>query len=87
MCGICGIGGDGSAEGSGNGATSPGGGGGGGYYGGGGGGSGYTYNYYDGGGGGGGGGSTYIERHAITVKAWQGWKNATGNGLVVFDWK
>jgi hypothetical protein len=85
--GALGIGGDGSAEGSGNGATSPGGGGGGGYYGGGGGGSGYTYNYYDGGGGGGGGGSTYIERHAITVKAWQGWKNATGNGLVVFDWK
>jgi hypothetical protein len=85
--GALGVGGNGSAEGSGNGATSPGGGGGGGYYGGGGGGSGYTYDYYDGGGGGGGGGSSYIERHAITVKAWQGWKHATGNGLVVLDWK
>jgi len=64
-----------------------GGGGGGGYYGGGGGGGGtggfYTYGY---GGGGGGGGSSYIEPSATRFQSWQGWKNATTNGLVVISW-
>lgn len=64
-----------------------GGGGGGGYYGGGGGGCGDYYNgYYTGGGGGGGGGSSYVEPGATRSKMWQGWKNATGNGLVVITW-
>ncbi|MFY9665140.1 MAG: hypothetical protein WAK19_11895 [Candidatus Cybelea sp.] len=59
-----------------------GGGGGGGYYGGGGGGGGgFAAN-----GGGGGGGSSYVEPIAIEPRMWQGWKNATGDGLVVFSW-
>ncbi len=64
-----------------------GGGGGGGYYGGGGGGGGV--NFYSGGepGAGGGGGSSYVERSAIKFRSWRGWKNATGNGLVVFSWE
>jgi hypothetical protein len=64
-----------------------GGGGGGGYYGGGGGGGG-------GGwpssgvvpGGGGGGGSPYVESSATNVHMWQGWKGATGDGLVILSW-
>ncbi len=63
-----------------------GGGGGGGYYGGGGGGSGCITSG-GGAGGGGGGGSSYVERSATDVHMWQGWKNATGNGLVVFSWQ
>ncbi|HEV3089948.1 MAG TPA: hypothetical protein VGX91_00740 [Candidatus Cybelea sp.] len=65
-----------------------GGGGGGGYYGGGGGGGGHG-----GGGGsdgsagaGGGGGSSWVASGAQRVRMWRGWKTATGNGLVVFDW-
>ncbi|MGA2759438.1 MAG: hypothetical protein ABSF08_03825 [Candidatus Cybelea sp.] len=61
-----------------------GGGGGGGYYGGGGGGGGGGY--VGGPGGGGGGGSTYIEPSAYSARSWQGWKDATGDGLVVFSW-
>jgi hypothetical protein len=83
--GALGVGGNGSAEGSGSG-VSPGGGGGGGYYGGGGGGSGCYGESYGGGGGGGGGGSSNAERSAKNVHLWQGWKNATTNGLVVFSW-
>jgi hypothetical protein len=41
---------------------------------------------YWGTGGGGGGGSSYVERSATDVHFWDGWKNATGNGLVVFSW-
>ena len=64
-----------------------GGGGGGGYYGGGGGGGGAGGNVDGSGGGGGGGGSSYIEPNAMRAKMWRGWKNATGDGLVVFSWK
>ncbi len=86
--GLLGVGGAGgqSPE-SANGYGSGGGGGGGGYYGGGGGGSGEngsTTGY--GGGGGGGGGSGFAERKAAQVRFWSDWKNATGNGLVVFTW-
>ena len=64
-----------------------GGGGGGGFYGGGGGGGGSFFGCCGaGGGGGGGGGSSYVEPSAQNVHFWQGWKNATGNGLVVFSW-
>ncbi|HEY6325363.1 MAG TPA: glycine-rich protein [Candidatus Cybelea sp.] len=65
-----------------------GGGGGGGYYGGGGGGggTGNFFNAYPWGGGGGGGGSSYIEPSATRFESWQGWKNATTNGLVVISW-
>jgi len=35
---------------------------------------------------GGGGGSSYIEPSARKYESWQGWKTATGNGLVVFSW-
>ncbi len=66
-----------------------GGGGGGGYYGAGGGGAGavfYYEGYIGGGGGGGGGGSSYIEPRASKFESWHGWKNATGNGLVVISW-
>ncbi|MFY9720345.1 MAG: hypothetical protein WAK16_11965 [Candidatus Cybelea sp.] len=59
--------------------TAGGGGGGGGYYGGGGGEG--AVGYW-----GGGGGSSYVERSATDVHFWDGWKNATGNGLVVFSW-
>ncbi|MGC9992308.1 MAG: hypothetical protein ABSD52_07945 [Candidatus Cybelea sp.] len=63
-----------------------GGGGGGGFYGGGGGGVGGASYSYGGDGGGGGGGSSYAEPSASDVHFWQGWKNAIGNGLVVFSW-
>jgi hypothetical protein len=64
-----------------------GGGGGGGYYGGGGGGGGGAWpSGPDTSGGGGGGGSSYVERSATNVHMWQGWKNATTNGLVVLSW-
>lgn len=66
-----------------------GGGGGGGYYGGGGGG-GAAWGGSSGtqpAGGGGGGGSSYVEPSAIKFQTWSGWKNATGNGLVVFSWQ
>jgi hypothetical protein len=80
--------GDGGMGGDGNIYTSSyfggsGGGGGGGYYGGGGGGGGSP----GGQGAGGGGGSSYVESSATLVRMWRGWKTATGNGLVVFDWK
>jgi Glycine rich protein len=67
----------------------PGAGGGGGYYGagGGGGGAGEYASIYGGPGGGGGGGSSYIEPSATKFHSWQGWKNATSNGLVVFSWQ
>ncbi len=68
-------------------AGEPGGGGGGGYYGGGGGGAGNSNDLDAFGGGGGGGGSSYIEPSAQKFQSWQGWKNATGDGLVVFSWK
>jgi hypothetical protein len=66
-----------------------GGGGGGGYYGGGGGGGGASAfaSIYGGVGGGGGGGSSYIESSATRAETWKGWKNADGNGLVVFSWE
>lgn len=66
-----------------------GGGGGGGYYGGGGGGGGAPPGA-DGGegpGAGGGGGSSYVERKALKIRMWRGWKNATSDGLVVFSWR
>lgn len=68
-------------------ALGGGGGGGGGYYGGGGGGSGSNGASYYGGGGGGGGGSSFAEPKATHVRMWKNWKNATGNGLVVFSWQ
>lgn len=70
-------------------ALGGGGGGGGGYYGGGGGGSGENGpSYYnDGGGGGGGGGSSFAGPSATKVRIWKNWKNATGDGLVVFSWQ
>lgn len=82
------VGGTGGNGGYGLGSSSDGlggGGGGGGYYGGGGGGGGF------GGecgcsGGGGGGGSSYIEPSAKKFRSWQGWKDATGNGLAVISW-
>lgn len=86
--GVIADGGTGGSHGYGSGGgTCGGGGGGGGHYGGGGGGAGSTYNYYYGGGGGGGGGSSYIEASAIKFHSWSGWKNATGNGLIVFSWQ
>lgn len=84
--GAGGNGGGGDSESAGGGG---GGGGGGGYFGGGGGGGG-TGGYHGGsgtGGGGGGGGSSYVEPSATDVSMWQGWKNATGNGLVVISWQ
>lgn len=66
-----------------------GGGGGGGYYGGGGGGGACAPTLSTpacGLGGGGGGGSSYAESSAKNVHMWRNWKNATGNGLVVFSW-
>jgi hypothetical protein len=62
-----------------------GGGGGGGYFGGGGGGGSCSADANFGGGGGG-GGSSYAEPRATHVKYWGNWKNASGNGLVVFSW-
>ena len=78
---------DGGSGGGGQTGSTGGGGGGGGYYGGGGGGGGgWAYGDSEGGGGGGGGGSSYIEPSARKYESWQGWKTATGNGLVVFSW-
>ena len=37
-------------------------------------------------GGGGGGGSSYVEPGAFAQREWRGWKNATGNGIIVFSW-
>lgn len=91
--GLRGDGGSGGGPGTGQFSTegSPGGGGGGGYFGGGGGGGGaggdYTYGYDYCSGGGAGGGSSYVEPSAISSKMWSGWRNATGNGLVVFSWQ
>ncbi len=89
--GTGGDGGEGGANPSPSGYNDGGGGGGagGGYYGGGGGGGGgATYaSIYGQPGGGGGGGSSYAERTAINFRTWSGWKNATGDGLVVFSWK
>lgn len=42
--------------------------------------------YSAGGGGGGGGGSSYVEATASDVHMWRGWKDATGNGVVVIRW-
>ena len=68
----------------------PGAGGGGGYYGGGGGGGGgadYDSSYYGGvPGGGGGGGSSWAKSSVADFRTWSGWKDATGDGLVVFSW-
>lgn len=65
-----------------------GGGGGGGFYGGGGGGGGMFFGCCGaGGGGGGGGGSSYVESTASNVHLQRGWKDASGNGLVVFSWR
>jgi hypothetical protein len=86
--GHVGVGGDGGNSGYGStssSASGSGGGGGGGYYGGGGGGGGSGSS---GGkpGGGGGGGSCYVEPTAKITRMQAGWKNATGNGLVVISW-
>lgn len=86
-----GEGGRGGAGGHSRGYYTGGGGGsaGGGYYGGGGGGGGASgvASLYGASAGGGGGGSSYVEPSASRVHMWQGWKNATGNGLVVFSWQ
>ena len=63
-----------------------GGGAGGGHYGAGGGGGGSGCNYCGQPGGGGGGGSSYIEPSAKRFQTWQGWKKATGNGVIVLSW-
>jgi hypothetical protein len=83
--GVVGVGGKGGAPYSGGAA----GGGGGGFFGGGGGGGGGAYllaSYPGGAGGGGGGGASYVGKRATHAKVWQGWKKATGNGLVVISW-
>jgi hypothetical protein len=90
--GMRGDGGIGGSPGKGSFSTDGigGGGGGGGFFGGGGGGGGAgggNYGYCLGYGGGGGGGSSYVEPSAISFKMWSGWKNATGNGLVVISWQ
>jgi hypothetical protein len=92
--GATGVPGQGGAGGSGGNSSyaggAGGGGGGGGYYGGGGGGAGggqfrsYCYGCQ---GGGGGGGSSYIEPGAKKARTWSHWKNARGNGLIVFSWQ
>lgn len=66
-----------------------GGGGGGGYYGGGGGGGGGAAyaSIYGAPGGGGGGGSSYVEPRATDAHFWKNWKDASGNGIVVFSWQ
>ena len=88
--GVGGDGGDGNAyyQGSEEGGGA-GGGGGGGYYGGGGGGAGASGVYGCDGmpGGGAGGGSSYVEPKAIEWREWRGWKDAIGNGLIVFSWQ
>ncbi len=83
-----GIGGHGGVGETGSTFGGAGGGGGGGYYGGGGGGGGQGGGGGSSGasGGGGGGGSSYVEPRAKHARIWQGWKNATGDGLVVFSW-
>jgi hypothetical protein len=82
-----GEGGDGGAgAGYRSGLAGGGGGAGGGYYGGGGGGGGGTDSFVGGSGGGGGGGSSYVEKSATRVHMLRAWKDATGNGLVVFRW-
>ncbi|MFZ0033123.1 MAG: hypothetical protein WAK84_14760 [Candidatus Cybelea sp.] len=96
------VGADGALGVGGNGGKSPpgrrggggGAGGGGGYFGGGGGGGACTDRRVvdssgrgNSGGGGGGGGSSHVERRATKVQYWQNWKNATGDGLVVFSWQ
>jgi hypothetical protein len=83
--GALGVGGAGGFQ-SGSNATGGGGGGGGGYFGGGGGGSGAPSVSENNGGGGGGGGSSYVKPGATHVRMWQNWKNAAGNGLVIFSW-
>ena len=30
--------------------------------------------------------ASYVESSVTNVQMWQNWKNATGNGLVVFSW-
>jgi hypothetical protein len=86
--GSLGHGGGGGAGGigSGSGAGFGGAGGGGGYYGGGGGGGGGGDTFSGASGGGGGGGSSYVEPGAFAQREWRGWKNATGNGIIVFSW-
>ncbi|MFY9666130.1 MAG: hypothetical protein WAK19_16915, partial [Candidatus Cybelea sp.] len=66
----------------------PGAGGGGGYYGGGGGGggAGEYASVYGGAGGAGGGGSSWAKSSVADFRTWGGWKDATGDGLVVFSW-
>jgi hypothetical protein len=65
-----------------------GGGGGGGYYGGGGGGGGGAAfaSIYGETGGGGGGGSSWAKSTVADFRTWAGWKDAKGDGLVVFSW-
>jgi hypothetical protein len=86
--GVGGIGGQAGGNHSGYGGGG-GGGAGGGYYGGGGGGGGggAFASLYGGFGGGGGGGSSHVDRQAKKSRMWPGWKNATGDGLVVFSWQ
>jgi hypothetical protein len=83
-----GAGGNGAPDTEFSGYGPAGGGAGGGYYGGGGGGAGVTFSLGSegGAGGGGGGGSSYIEPSAHRFASWQGWKKATGNGLIVLSW-
>lgn len=86
--GVLGLGGKGGVDGTYSGTHYygySGGGGGGGYFGGGGGG-GACYLYGIAGGGGGGGGSSYAEPSATKVQYWPNWKNASGDGQVVFSW-
>ncbi|HEY6326621.1 MAG TPA: hypothetical protein VIW73_08955 [Candidatus Cybelea sp.] len=85
--GLLGDGGMGGAPGGGYSDAGGGGGGGGGYYGGGGGGGGGSATSAGSSGGGGGGGSSYAERNATHVHMWQGWKNASGDGLIVISWQ
>ncbi len=92
VSGRLGMGGDGGKGGLGETSDTTGGaggGGGGGYFGGGGGGGGEGGGGGGSGtaGGGGGGGSSYIEPSALKFRTWSGWKNATGDGLVVFSWQ
>jgi hypothetical protein len=85
--GALGVGGNGGRSGPGAYRGGAGAGGAGGYFGGGGGGSGCSGSSASTGGGGGGGGSSYAQPSATKVQYWQNWKNATGDGLVVFSWQ
>ncbi len=76
----------GAAAGYGSSAGGGGGGGGGGYFGGGGGGGGGSDSFVGASGGGGGGGSSYVEPSALTQHQWRGWKDATGDGVIVIRW-